>query len=171
MSFPVRARLLPALLCLLACAPAWAGVSCALSGAAVGFGNYDVFSLLPNDSSGTMTLTCNQTGGTGSVDSFSYTVAIGSGTYGSFSERRMANGLARMGYNLYTTPLRLLVWGDGSGGTFTVGGLGCVGNTVIANPLCPGTLAVPLTVYARIPALQDVRVGSYADTVVVTVSY
>ena len=171
MSCSSRVLVLPALLLHLACSPAWAGVSCTLSGAAVGFGSYDVFSLLPNDSSGTLTLTCNQTGGLGSVDSFSYTVAIGSGTYGSFSERRMANGLARLGYNLYTTPLRLLVWGDGSGGTVTAGGLGCVGNTVVANPLCPGTLAVPLTVYARIPARQDVKVGSYADTVVVTVSY
>ena len=52
------------------------------------------------------------------------------------------------------------MWGDGSGTT---------GQYHIKNP--PNNTDVPLTVYGRVPALQDVSVGSYSDTVIATINF
>ncbi|MBK5297737.1 MAG: spore coat protein U domain-containing protein [Vicinamibacteria bacterium] len=52
------------------------------------------------------------------------------------------------------------MWGDGTGGTTTY---------FENNP--PNNKDVVLTVYGRITAGQDVGVGSYTDTVVVTLEY
>ena len=49
------------------------------------------------------------------------------------------------------------MWGDGSGGTTTY---------FIKNP--PNNQDVMLVVFGRITAAQDVGVGNYTDTVVVT---
>lgn len=61
-----------------------------------------------------------------------------------------------LSYNLYIDPTRLLVWGDGSGLTTTVTNL---------------ALSADHTVYGRIPAQQNVTAGSYADLIVVTVTF
>jgi len=50
------------------------------------------------------------------------------------------------------------VWGDGTSGTVTLSG---VGTGITANT----------TVYGRIPARQNVRVGHYVDNIVVTVNF
>lgn len=56
-----------------------------------------------------------------------------------------------------TNTARTIIWGDGTSGTSIVT-VNNVRNTT-------------RTVYGRIPALQDVRAGSYSETLTVTVTY
>jgi spore coat protein U-like protein len=65
-----------------------------------------------------------------------------------------------LGYNLYLDAARILVWGDGTGGTSRHG------------PVAP-QLGVPntLTIYGRIPARQTSPVGAYTDTVTATINF
>jgi spore coat protein U-like protein len=137
---------------------AWAALSCTTSAQAVAFGNYDPLSSLPTDSTGQVSVTC-----TNLVNLLvSYTVALSTGVSGSYSNRQLASGSNRLNYNLYTDLTHLLVWGDGTSGTSTVSNTFLV---VLAG------ITANHTVYGRIPARQNVAVGSYSDTITVTVTY
>jgi spore coat protein U-like protein len=59
-----------------------------------------------------------------------------------------------------------VVWGDGTGGSSPVRGSV---TTLVNGVLGSGSLA--LTVYGRIPAGQLSTPASYADTILVTVTY
>jgi spore coat protein U-like protein len=130
-----------------------AAAGCSVSTTSVNFGMYDVFDTAPNDSTGTITLKCN--GGAKDV-----TVEISRGGASSFALRRMVNGASQLRYNLYLNAARTAVWGDGTGGTQSYD---------VGNP--PNNKDVSLTIFARIPAEQDVSSGSYSDSVTVTVNY
>jgi spore coat protein U-like protein len=54
---------------------------------------------------------------------------------------------------------RTSVWGDHTGGTSNYG------------PVSLAVLPVTLQIYGHIPARQNAKVGSYADTVVVTMLF
>ncbi len=129
-----------------------ADAACTLSATAVAFGTYDVFQATPTDSTGTITYRC------GNSD-HNIRIAISAGSSGSFTNRTLKRGTESLLYNLFYGGFTL-VWGDGSGGTTTY---------FENNP--PNNKDVVLTVYGRITAAQDVAIGSYADTVVVTLEY
>jgi spore coat protein U-like protein len=120
---------------------------CSLTAVGVAFGSYDVFSTQDTDVAGTITVSCQ------SASTYSISLSPGSG---SLLARRLTNGSNLLAYNLFTDPQRLTIWGDGSQGTVTVNGSGT---------------GASYTVYGRIPAAQNVYVGSYSDTIVVTVTY
>lgn len=134
-----------------------ADCACNVTATGVSFGPYDAASLLPADSAGSVTVSCDQNP---PVD---ITVTIGpSGTTGGFNPRsmRLATGTARLNYNLYTDASRSVVWGDGTSGTAAV-----VIRRVNRNR------AQTATIYARTPAGQNVPVGAYTDSLVVTILY
>jgi spore coat protein U-like protein len=90
-----------------------------------------------------------------------YAVSLGSGGGGDFNARRMVHGSLpkeTVGYQLYVDSARRQIWGDGSGGTVTVGGTGT------GSP-------EPSTVYGRVPPQATPQPGDYDDTVIVTVNY
>jgi len=90
-----------------------------------------------------------------------YAVAMGAGGGGSFGARRMVHAsfpAEDVNYQLYTDTARTQIWGDGTGGTVTVGGTG--NGSPQAN-----------NVYGRVAPQATPRPGDYSDTVVVTVSY
>ena len=134
----------------LAVVPAAHAAVCTVSTSGLNFGNYDVFSTLNDDVTGTINVDCDS--GT------NYSILLSSGTSGTFSSRSMTNGTYVLGYNLFTDPTRLTIWGDGSSGTSTFSGSGTGSN--IGTP-----------VYGRIPAGQNAFVGTYNDVVVVTVTF
>jgi spore coat protein U-like protein len=113
----------------------------------VAFGAYNPFTDQNSDSTGAVNVIC--------VPPAAYTISLSSGQ-GSFDARSMINGPFRLHYNLYTNVSRSVVWGDGTGGSSTVGGSGATANYAI---------------YGRIPANQNVGAGAYNDGVVVTVSF
>lgn len=129
-----------------------AEAACTLSATAVAFGTYDVFQASPTDSTGTITYRCGS-------DDRGIRIAISAGTSGTFANRTLKNGGESLLYNLFYGGFTQ-VWGDGSGGTATY---------FLNNP--PKNKDVVLTVYGRITAAQDVSVGSYSDTVVVTLEF
>lgn len=120
---------------------------CSVGAQGVNFGAYDPAAFANLDSAGGIDVRCDA--------STAFSVALSTGS-GSFDARAMHAGGYVLLYNLYTSPSRTTVWGDGSGGSATVPGDGMGGS---------------LTVYGRIPARQNGHVGSYTDTVVVTLTF
>lgn len=147
-------KFLAVLLCLLLAGEA--GAACSVSATGVNFGAYDVFVTTPLDSTGTVTVTCDQ------APPADIVVAIGpSGTSGGFIPRQMrsASSPDRLNYNLFVNAGRSTVWGDGAAGT----------STVFLKNVKKNRPAVT-TIYGRIPAGQDVSVGSYSDSLTVTIT-
>jgi len=123
--------------------------SCTLTAGTLTFAAYTG---VVDNSTGTFTVNCTNNG--------DYVIALnaGLGTGASFATRYMMNGTYKLGYNIYTTAGDTTVWGDGSGTTATVPGV--------------GTGAVQtVSVYGQIPAGEAAISGSYVDTITVTVTY
>jgi spore coat protein U-like protein len=127
---------------------------CSVSTPPLAFGTYDQTSATAKDANITMTITCS-----GVATLFTADVSMSTGGSGSATARRMASGSNLLYYNIYSDSNHSIVWGDGTGGApivqVPIGGL--LGATATA------------TAYGRIPALQNVAVGSYTDTVTITV--
>jgi spore coat protein U-like protein len=143
-----------------------ASVSCSVTAVSLNFGVYDVAATQPDDSVGTLTVTCNYVapgGGTG----VSYVVALSNGQNASTpSARAMADGSQRLAYNVFDDAGRTRVWASGTGGTVVASGSMTVGPGV-GN----GTRTAIHTIYGRLPALQDAEPGTYLDTLVITLTY
>lgn len=121
----------------------------------ISFGTYSSLSNIIDASTtgsggaGTLSLTC--TSGTG------YTVALDNGLHvTSSSQRRMAGAAgAFINYNLYQDQARSTAWASGAN-ALTSSGTGS---------------AVPLIVYARVPAASTPAADTYNDTVTMTVTW
>jgi spore coat protein U-like protein len=126
---------------------------CTIATTSVAFGNYDVLDPVPVDSVGSVVYRCN-----GGADTIAITISAGSA--GSFTPRKLSSPSDWLAYNLYRDPSRAVVWGNGTAGT----------SFYVATAI-PNNRDVSVAVYARIPPGQDVRAGSYADNVSVTVNF
>jgi len=126
--------------------------SCTISTTGVGFGTYNVFTTTPLDSTGSVTYTC--------IGNASVTIALNKGSAATFNPRRMLKGSDALNYNLYRDATRTSIWGDGTGGT-----------TAYSNASVSNNTAVTVTIYGRIPAQQDIRAGSYGDTITATINF
>jgi spore coat protein U-like protein len=139
---------------LLGTTPAFAQApSCTISVTSVAFGTYNVFNTATDDSTGTITYRCNATAA-------NISITLSDGSSSTFSPRTMRRGGEVLNYNLYRNAARTNVWGDGTGGTSVY---------TRANP--PNNSNVNVTIYARIPALQDVSAGNYSDTVSAVINF
>lgn len=85
------------------------------------------------------------------------TITVSTGSSGTYAVRTMLNGTQSLQYNVYLDPAFTVILGDGQPGTAMY-------------PVPPGT-NTPITVYGRIPALQDVAWGTYSDTLIVTFTF
>lgn len=125
---------------------------CSVVATDLAFGNYDASSATPNDASSTVTVTCSN----GAL--FDVGLDSGNGSGATVLNRKMTSGINTLAYQMYTNAGRTQIWGDGSLGTNTQGGLG-------------NASAQAYTVYGRIAAAQFVNSGAYADLVTATVTY
>ncbi len=123
----------------------WA--DCTVSAGSVSFGSYNVFNQSDLNRTGRIDVTCSP--------SASYTIALSPGS-GTYTQRKMVGGGSILDYNLYANVGRTSVWGNGTGGTVTVGGAGT---------------SASHTVYGRIPARQNKKPGNYSDTITVTLTF
>ena len=144
-------------LCLAVHPTAGQAFQCSVASTPVSFTNYDVFSTIPTYSTGTLSVSCNNPANR----AMPVAISINSGGSGSFNPRqlRATIGTDRLNYYLFTDPSRTVIWGDGTGGTSTVV------NTVSKS--APWNASI----YGSLPQRQNVRAGSYADAIVVTVSW
>lgn len=133
---------------LLAVSPA-RSASCFVTTSGLNFGTYDVFSSLDDTITATITVNCTK--------NKPYSIALSSGS-GTFGSRTLTGTAGKLAYNLFLDSTHLTIWGDGSSGTGTFSGTGT-------------GAGVGTPVYGRIPARQNVRVGSYSDVITVTVTY
>ncbi len=139
---------------LLSASSAWAqAASCTISVSSIAFGNYNVFTATDDDSTGTITYRCNAT-------AFNISISLSDGSSSTFSPRTLRNGTEVLQYNLYRNAARTTIWGDGTGGTSVY---------TSANPA--NNTNINVTIYARIPAQQDVSAGSYTDTVSAVINF
>ena len=127
----------------------------------IAFGVYDVLASTPNDTLADVTVTCERNGGPAGVV---LTVRLSQGSNGtSVTARRMAliGGSDYLAYGLYRDVSRSSVWGFGDGI-----------DTVSRSITLPnkGSASASFTIYGRIPAQQDVSVGNYSDSILITVS-
>ena len=133
------------ILCLLS-EYSYAGM-CYMSITGVNFGYYDVFSPTPSDSSGSIDIQCE-------IET-SITIHVDSG-YGSYVRREMRSGSNKLFYNLYKNPTMTMVLGDGTMGTSVLTGI--VRSDVFY-------------IYGRMPPQQNVRVGTYTDSIFITLYF
>lgn len=125
-------------------------LACTASTTPVAFGSVDPVARMPTDSAGTITVSC--------PTETTYTVAISSGN-GAVNDRHMSSGANRLNYQLFTDASLAVIWGDGTAGTVTVNGT--------AGP----SSQTSHQVYGRVPAQPFARMGAYADTLTITVTF
>jgi spore coat protein U-like protein len=124
--------------------------NCTISAATLNFGSYDpvVTNAAANlDQTSTITVACTK-GSTG-------VVSLDNGVNASGVIRRMKSGANFLTYEMYNDSARSVVWN--------------ATNTVSYTAASKATS--PLTLYGRVTGGQDVPVGSYADTVVATITF
>ncbi len=131
-------------------------ITCSVAVSNVAFGNVALLGGLAQDSSASATVTCS--GGT-SLTTYIFCINIYAGSNVSGTQRNMAGGGAKLPYALYADTLYAVPWGSWTGAYLTAG------VQANATTLVAGTISLPLTVYAQIPAGQaGASVGSYTDT-------
>ena len=134
--------------------------SCSVSAPDITFGDYNPVSASNIDTAANIDVSCTVTV-VGLL--LSYEVEIGPGGSGDQLAREMAQGAEALSYNLYLDSGRTTVWGDGTGGS------GLISNSRLFSILFPWNESYP--VYGRLPAGQNVPVGAYVDTLIVTVVF
>lgn len=131
---------------------AW-GQSCSVTTTPAGFGNYDTSASAPLDTVAEVIVNCE------SGVPYQIRLDAGQNAGGGFDRNmRSSAGDATLAYNLFRDLARTEIWGDGSGSTVTRTGTGTGGPE-------------PVNVYGRIPGRQNVTVGVYSDSVIVTVEW
>lgn len=131
---------------------------CSVSTTPLSFGTYNPAASSPTTATATISATCLSLSlpMTATVD-----LALSAGTSGNAAARQMANGTARLNYNIYQDAGYATVWGNNSNG-------GTSQSMSISNLL---NWNVSKTAYGRIPAGQYVKTGAYTDSVVVTFTF
>jgi spore coat protein U-like protein len=136
--------------------PSDAFAACSVSASGVAFGTYNVFNAAPLDSTGTISFTC------GILEwllNLPVSITLSTGQSNTYAVRTMRSGSEVLQYNLYLQPYTV-IWGNKTQGT---------GAYETRGPDLLRTYTV--TVYGRVPAGQDVRAGTYTDTIVATINF
>ena len=155
----VRASTFVVAALLISAPPLDAGAGCLVTTIDVAIGSFSPGGVAPRDSVGNIAVNCS--GPPGAI--VRYRIAMTAGSSGTFSLRQMKPGSGgALAYNLFADAARLVVWGDGSAGTVTVADAYALGAPVV-------TRNYP--VYARVYGGQSAPVGTFVDTLVVTLDY
>ena len=123
------------------------------------FGAYDVFNFNDLDAQNKVVVRCKDS----QAQTISVQVQLSTGNGNSYTPRSMSNGSDTLNYNLYRNSNRTKVFGDGTSGTYTV--------TKKLKLKANKWKRFRKKIFGQIPAQQDVEVGLYTDTVVVTIVY
>lgn len=130
-----------------------AQAGCFIAAGGMSFGAYNVADPFPRDTMLVLTVSCQE------VQARDVSISIGpSANSGGIQIRQMkwAAGNDILSYNLFADASRTQVWGDGTSAAPVV-----VQGVTRDSPQ-------QLVVFGRIPAGQNVSVGSYGDVIIVT---
>ena len=136
--------------------PALAALNCTISQTNIAFGNVDILSGSAVDVTGTITITCSGVAPPSSALRFCTNIEAGPDVSG--SQRRMASGVNRLLFDLYTDAARTVPWGSWATGFKTAGSQNDFNGV-------GGTINQTITVYARLLSNQQTAAtGSYTET-------
>jgi spore coat protein U-like protein len=127
--------------------------TCNISVAPLVFGNYDVLDAAPKTAQADVTLFCSK----GSKPK----VSLNGGSNASFPRQMNSSGADKLTYDLFTDNTYVTVWGDGTNGSIV---------TAPSNSTGSGN-AITLTIFGKIPELQDKTQDAYSDTVTASVTF
>jgi spore coat protein U-like protein len=148
------------------CNPATAGTStgtlsvsasvvavCILGNATLAFGTYNPTSATPLTATTTVTLTCSL--GT----PYNIGMGTGSGTGATTTLRVMTSGANTLGYKIFQNSADTTNWGN------------TVGTDTYTGTSSTSSLTNTINIYGQIPAGEAAAVGSYTDSVTMTVTF
>ena len=127
---------------------------CSISTTSIVFGTYDVLNPTALDTNGSLIYRCEGR-------DHNIQISLDQGGAPSFATRRMLSSGNQLFFNLFLDAARTVIWGDGTGGTQFL---------FVRNPQ-PNNRDISVPIYGRIPALQDVKVGNYTNTITVTINF
>jgi spore coat protein U-like protein len=133
-------------------AVATVGRSCLIDSGPLVFGEYDPVERnvsIPLDTEAIIVVNCTR--GTPSA------VSLDGGQHATGAQRNLANGADLLRYDLFQDQSHSIPWGNTPGNVLVLG-------SSDGNPLS-------VRVFGRVPANQDIRVGSYTDSIVATVVF
>jgi len=132
--------------------------NCNVSVSSINFGSTGSFISSAIDTTGTINVQC--------TDGSPFSVGLDNGQHANSGQRRMqALAGQYVSYGLYTDSAYSLAWTTSTSTTSCSGGTGtCALGTGTGS-------SQPITIYAQIPPQNAPAPGSYADTVVVTVTF
>jgi len=144
---------------------AGAATLCSVSGAQLVFGSFSLIAGLDpaadsdRDTTADLAITCSgDPGASAEVE-----IQLDGGTTGNPLSRALS-GPGQLAYNIYTDVGRTTVWGNGASGSTRA--------ATISFPQSNPSGTATLTAYGRIPRGQrTVPIGSYGDSVLVTIVY
>ncbi len=125
---------------------------CRINTSDLGFGVYNPLNTVATESVGNLSVDCSFEIGTAVIE-------LGTGRSGRYTRRTMQSGNDTLAYNLYTDASRTRIFGNGSSGTAAI-------RFRVAL-----FFSDSFSIYAAIPAGQDVAPGIYTDTIVATIRY
>jgi spore coat protein U-like protein len=126
---------------------------CTVTASGVAFGQYSVFSGGPTSTTGTLSYTCT-------LPVEPPVIKLSQGHSLSFTPRALSATSGTLSYNLYLNASCTTIWGDGTSGT-----------SAYSAPAPANGQLYSVTIYGLIPARQNVRAGTYVDSVVVTIEF
>lgn len=133
---------------------------CNVTATGLSFGGYDALNPVPASATAVIEVTCNIKEKNKAAP-LTVSISVSSGSSGNFGQRSMTHvsGADVLYYNLYMEAGGGGIWGDGGGGS--------------ENLVAYVTQEAPVNakIYGKIPAGQNVLVGSYSDAVTVSILY
>ncbi|MDH6057522.1 Csu type fimbrial protein [Umezakia ovalisporum] len=135
-------------------------LTCTISANTIAFGNYDPIgtnATAPLEGTGTLTTTC--TDGSATIVTLSQGNNPEASSTDAEPRRRLGNSNGNndfLSYEIFTGETRVANWGNTPNSSVMVSGTGQQVNT---------------TIYATIPAAQNVSSGNYTDTVTATIDF
>lgn len=139
--------------------PSFAQTCSITSVGTLNFGSYDVFSTTALVTTAALQVKCTPANLVNQLNTTT-TTSLGKGNSTTFSTRQMqntTNSSIKLNYNIYTTAGGTTIWGDGTTGT-----------SQVSKTIAP---TLNFTIEGIIPAGQNVSVGTYTDSVTITVNY
>jgi len=128
--------------------------NCSITGVdSLSFGSYNPLDTNDSISQNNITINCR--------GKKSFTIKLSTGNSGDFSQRKLnytlGLGLISLNYNIYLDSGYTSIWGDGTN------------NTSFYSNSIKGTDVI--TAYGKLPAKQNVIMGTYTDSIMVTLEF
>jgi spore coat protein U-like protein len=135
--------------------------TCTVANATLAFGTYNPVSGSPTLATAMIMVTCSDLATLLTQTTVPFAVTINGGNSGSVTNRTMTGSAGNLPYNIYETASYTTVWDNTTG----------VNGSVTLQPGLDPSTTTTLPAYGRILASQPVAVGSYSDSLMITVSF